>query len=131
MAFNILVVDDSQTVRAVITKTIQLAGVAVGEVFHAAHGGEALEILHQHWIDLVFSDINMPVMNGLEMVEHMLEDGLLKTVPVIIVSTEGSQTRIDQLKAKGVSAYIRKPFTPEQIRGVIDHILEGKHEAGA
>lgn len=127
MDFNILVVDDSQMVRAVIAKTLQLAEVPVKELFQAANGKEALDILGNNWIDLVFADINMPVMTGVEMIEIMHEDGLLQTVPVIIVSSDGSSTRMDQLKAKGVTAYIRKPFTPELLKSVVNDILGVKH----
>jgi two-component system chemotaxis response regulator CheY len=123
MSLNILVVDDSATVRAVIKKTLEIAEVPVGELYEAENGQEALDALSANWIDLVFADINMPVMTGIEMVEKMAAAGLLKTVPVVIVSTEGSATRIEQLKAKGVSAYIRKPFTPELLRSVVDDIL--------
>jgi two-component system chemotaxis response regulator CheY len=130
MAYNILIVDDSQTVRAVIRKTLDLAGIEVGEIHEAGNGQEALDVLGKHWLDLVFADINMPVMTGLELVDRMSADGLLKTVPVVIVSTEGSSTRVEQLKAKGVSAYVRKPFTPEIIRSVVEEVLGGRqHEA--
>ena len=127
MALNILVVDDSTTVRAVIARSLELAGVPVGNLHQAANGREALAILGSEWIDLVFADINMPVMTGIEMVDRMAADGILKTVPVIIVSTEGSATRIEQLKAKGVSAYIRKPFTPELLRNVVDEVMGAAH----
>ena len=127
MDFNILVVDDSQMVRAVIAKTLQLAEIPVKELFQAANGKEALDILGNNWIDLVFADINMPVMTGVEMIEIMHENGLLQTVPVIIVSSDGSSTRMDQLKAKGVTAYIRKPFTPELLKSVVNDILGVKH----
>jgi len=123
MALNILVVDDSATVRAVIIKTLELAEVPVNELHQAANGQEALDALADNWIDLVFADINMPVMTGIEMVDKMSEEGLLKTIPVVIVSTEGSATRMEQLKAKGVSAYVRKPFTPELLRSVVDDIV--------
>lgn len=123
MALNILVVDDSATVRAVIAKTFNIAGVDVGELHEAENGEEALTLLADNWIDIVFADINMPVMGGIEMVEKMNEKGMLDTIPVVIVSTEGSKTRIDQLMAKGVSGYIRKPFTPEVICNVIDDIV--------
>ena len=128
MALNILLVDDSETVRTVIAKTLQLAGVPVGELYHASNGKEALEILAEEWIDMVFADINMPVMSGIEMVDRMAEDGLLKTIPVVIVSTEGSKTRIEQLKEKGVSGYIRKPFTPELMKQVVDELVGGLDE---
>ncbi len=129
MALNILVVDDSRTVRAVIRKTLQLAEVPVNELHEAANGQEALDILEDQWIDLVFADINMPVMTGIEMVDEMSARGMLKTVPVVMVSTEGSTTRIEQLMAKGVSAYVRKPFTPELIQAVVDDIV-GVPDAG-
>ena len=125
MAFNILVVDDSETVRAVLAKTLQLSGIEVGELYKAANGKEALEILKDRWVDLIFSDINMPVMGGVEMIQQMRQDDMLKTIPVIVVSTEGSTTRIEQLKAEGVRAYIRKPFTPELVRAVDAGISSG------
>jgi len=123
MALNILVVDDSATVRSVMAKTFKVAGIDVGELHEAENGKQALDILGDNWIDIVFADINMPVMGGVEMVEKMCSDGLLKTIPVIIVSTEGSATRIEQLRAKGISGYIRKPFTPEILRNVVDDIM--------
>ena len=122
MKLNVLIVDDSATIRAVMEKTLNLAGVNTNQVLHAAHGKEALEILGNEWIDLIFADINMPVMNGVEMIEKMSEDGLLKTIPVVVVSTEGSQTRIEQLKDKGVTAYIRKPFQPEDFKAIVEDL---------
>lgn len=123
MALNVLVVDDSSTVRAVIRKTLELAGVEVNELHEAANGQEGLDALKENWVDLVFSDINMPVMGGMEMLERMKSDDVLSAIPVVVVSTEGSATRIEELKAKGVSAYIRKPFTPESLREVVDQII--------
>ncbi len=128
MALNILVVDDSKTVRSVIAKTLEMAQVPVDNLYMAANGKEALEILGENWVDLVFSDINMPVMGGVEMIERMHEDDVLRSIPVIVVSTEGSSTRIEQLKQKGVSAYIRKPFTPELIRNVVDDVVGGGNQ---
>ena len=123
MSINILIVDDSATVRAVIEKAIRLANQPVGEIYKAENGKEALEILADNWIDLVLADINMPVMNGVEMIEKMCEDGLLKTIPVVIITTEGSTARIEQLMAKGVAAYIRKPFAPEAFVQVLKDVV--------
>lgn len=125
MALNILVVDDSPTVRAILTKSFRMADIELGQVHEACHGREALEILGKNWVDLVFTDINMPEMNGIELIDQMNEDGMLNSIPVVIVSTEGSVTRIEQLKAKGVSAYLRKPFTPEAIREIIEDVTGG------
>lgn len=123
MALNLLIVDDSDTVRAILAKTLELSGISVGELYKAANGREALAILQDHWIDLIFSDINMPIMGGVEMIQQLQQDDVLKTIPVIVVSTEGSKTRIEQLKAQGVKAYIRKPFTPELVRAVVEDII--------
>lgn len=129
MSLNILIVDDSETVRSIIVKTLQIAGVPTREVFHAGNGKEALDILHAQWVDLVFSDINMPEMGGVELLEKMQQEDLLKSIPVVIVSTEGSATRIEAMKAQGVRAYIRKPFSPEQLRAVVMDIVGEVNES--
>ncbi len=123
MSYNILIVDDSRTIRSVIRKTLLIAGVPTGELYEASNGLEALQIMKENWIDLCFADINMPVMNGIEMIEKMLEDQMLEKLPVVIVSTEGSKTRIEELFRKGVRAYLRKPITPEIIRNVVKEVL--------
>jgi two-component system chemotaxis response regulator CheY len=75
MAVNILIVDDSGVMRSMIAITIRLSGLALGEIHQAGNGQEGLDVLNQSWIDLVIADINMPVMNGEEMIDRMLEDG--------------------------------------------------------
>lgn len=129
MAYNILIVDDSETVRAVISRTLEMAGVPINKLYEAPNGKEALQVMRDNWIDLVFSDINMPVMTGVEMIEQMQQDDLLESLPVVVVSTEGSKTRIDNLMKKGVRAYIRKPFTPEKVKEIIDELLGGAQDA--
>ncbi len=79
----------------------------------------ALEKLREHWIDLVLADINMPNMNGLELISQMKNDELLRDIPVIIVSTEGSKTRIEDLRRQGIAGFVRKPFTPESMKSAI------------
>lgn len=123
MAFNILLVDDSATVRAVISKAIKLAGVDFNELYQAGNGEEALQILENEWVDLVFCDISMPVMDGEEMVTAMNENGMIESIPVVIVSSAGSEPRVASLKEKGVKDYIQKPFTPERIREVVDQVM--------
>ena len=123
MSFNILIVDDSRTIRSVIKKTLLIAGVPTGELYEASNGLEGLQIMNNNWVDLCFADINMPVMNGIQMIEKMLEDHMLEKLPVVIVSTEGSKTRIEELFRKGVRAYLRKPITPEIVRNVVKEVL--------
>ncbi len=125
MPYNILIVDDSETVRAVIAKTLDIIGVPRQSIYQAGDGREGLEILRKQKISLVFSDINMPVMNGVEMIAEIKKDPELKSVPIVVVSTEGSKTRIEELRAMGISDYLRKPFTPEQFKNIIDALLGG------
>ena len=122
MAVNVLVVDDSGVMRSMIAKTIKLSGLRLGKIQQAANGQEGLEALNQHWIDLVIVDINMPVMNGEEMIDEMLENPELRDIPIVVVSTEGSQTRVERLKDKG-ACFIHKPFTPEAVRDTVKALL--------
>lgn len=123
MAFNILLVDDSATVRAVISKALTLAGVDINELYQAGNGQEALDVLEKDWVDLVFCDISMPVMDGEELVTAMNDNGMIQSIPVVIVSSAGSEPRVARLKEKGVKDYIQKPFTPERIREVVDQVM--------
>ncbi len=123
MAYNILIVDDSTIVRAMVKKTLAIAGVDAGEIFEAGDGREALEKMDANWVDVIFTDINMPVMTGIEMVDALASRDMLAATPVVIISTERSVTRIAELKAKGVSAYLNKPFTPEHLREVVSRVL--------
>jgi len=97
--------------------------IPMNEIREAANGQEGLQVLQDEWIDLVLTDINMPVMNGIDMVTQMANDGMLQTVPVVVISTEGSQQRIDALKQQGISGYIRKPFTPEALKETLLNVL--------
>ncbi len=123
MAYNILIVDDSTPMRSVIKKVVKASGFNVGQVFEAANGIEALKILNQEWLDLVLTDYNMPDMNGLELVEEMKKDEELKSVPVVMITTEGSRERVEEFMEKGVLDYIKKPFTPEQIKQKLMQII--------
>ena len=122
MALNVLIVDDSGVMRAMIKKTLQMTDIDFGEVHEAQDGRKGLELLKSQWIDLVLADINMPVMNGEIMINEMKADMALKDIPIVVISTEGSETRIERLKEKGV-IFVRKPFTPEVISDVINEII--------
>ena len=122
MAINILIVDDSGVMRSMILKTLRMAGVPLGEIHQAGNGREGLEILDKHWVDLAIVDINMPVMNGEEMIDQMHRNPEMKEIPVIVISTEGSKGRIERLEQKGV-VFIHKPFTAEIISATINRIL--------
>ncbi len=127
---DVLVVDDSDLIRTMILKTLRMAQVPLGAEYQAGNGREALDILQDNWVDLVLTDINMPVMDGLEMVSLMRKSEELAGIPVIIVSTEGAPQRIAELEAVGISAYVRKPFTPEKLRDVITGVTSDWTENG-
>lgn len=115
MAFNILIVDDSAAMRSIISKTLHLSGLPLGEIHHAKNGAEGLEVLEGNWVDLALVDINMPVMDGETMIRHVRENPDTEDLAIIVVSTESSETRIEQLLEKNVE-FIHKPFTPEILR---------------
>ncbi len=127
MALNVLVVDDSSVTRAMIIKTLKIAGLPLGEIYQAANGQEGLDVLDEHWIDLALVDINMPVMNGEEMIQKLREIPEWENLPVVVVSTEGSQTRIERLQQRGAK-FVHKPFAPEAIREIISEITGIDHE---
>lgn len=123
MAFTILVVDDSETMRAVIKKTVLMSGVQIGEFCEAANGKEALQILEDTWVDVVLSDINMPEMGGVEFLREVKKNEVWQHIPVIFISTESSQARMDEVKGLGAASYVKKPFMPEKIREVLLDVL--------
>lgn len=118
MPLNILVVDDSAVMRAMIIRVLHLCGLALGEVYEAADGIEGLRVLDEKWVDLAFVDINMPVMNGEEMIDHVRKNRTTADLPIVVVSTESNQARIESIRRKSVE-FIHKPFTPEVLRKTI------------
>lgn len=126
MEFNILVVDDSLPMRKVIKKNIKASGFPEANFDEASDGSEAMRILNEKGIHLMMTGYNMPNMNGLDLVAGMKEDEALSSIPVLVITAEGSQARFNQFMERGASGYIKKPFTPEMIRGKIREILGGE-----
>ncbi len=120
MAVNILVVDDSAVMRSMIKKTIVSSGVEVGEIYEAANGKEGLQVLEQNWLDILFIDVNMPVMDGMEMLEQVRKKSDTADIPILIVSTESNNQRIETIQKQN-AGFVHKPFTPEVLR---ERILE-------
>jgi two-component system, chemotaxis family, chemotaxis protein CheY len=117
MAKTMMVVDDSATMRKIITRTIRKAGLSVAdEILEAGDGGEALEKLKAGPVDIVLCDINMPGMNGLEFVKTARQDPANVNTQIIMISTESAEDLIENMKANGANGYVTKPFTPETIQ---------------
>ncbi len=122
MSINVLVVDDSAVMRAMILKSMRMSGLPLGEINQAGNGQEGLDALGQNWVDLVIVDINMPVMNGEQMIDAMKENPEMSDIPIVVISTEGSKARQERLRHKGAS-FIRKPFSPEEIRDTVRELI--------
>jgi two-component system, chemotaxis family, chemotaxis protein CheY len=131
MSFTFLIVDDSATTRAIIKRTIAMSGVPTKQVLEAPDGAAALKIIKETPIDLGFFDINMPNMTGIELTQKLRADAdaRVKNTPVVIVSSESTASRIEQLRAQGIQGYIKKPFTPEQIRDVVNATMGVRNAA--
>lgn len=125
MSMNLLIVDDSTTVRRVIARALQISGVEVAELFEAENGQDALRIMADKRVDLVLSDISMPFMDGEEMVREMGRKSALADIPVVMISSAGSEPRVQRLLDLGVKEFLPKPFTPEQIGEVVNRHAKG------
>lgn len=115
-----LIVDDSSVMRKIVERSLRQAGVDLEKVLEAGNGAEALQVLRENPVDLVLCDINMPVMDGLEFVRQMATLENAKTVPVVMITTEGSESHVVEALSSGARGYIRKPFTPEQVK---EHVV--------
>jgi two-component system, chemotaxis family, chemotaxis protein CheY len=124
MGYNVLIADDSMIIRKMIAKTLNISGLDIGEIFFAENGRQALKKLKENWVDIVFADINMPEMNGIEMIKEMRKEDPIGSIPVVIISTERSRERIESLKALGIKAYLHKPFIPEEFSHVVRKLLQ-------
>jgi two-component system chemotaxis response regulator CheY len=125
MAFNILIVDDSPAMRRVVRRVVDLSGVQVGKYLEAGDGRQALAVLRSEWVDLIMTDINMPEMDGEELLLAVRDDESLSSIPLLVVSTDQSEARIAQMLALGANGYISKPFAPAALSEEMHRLLGG------
>jgi len=123
MPYNILIVDDSSSMRQVIRRTIQISGFNVGYFFEVNNGKEALDLLDNEWVDIILSDINMPVMDGITFIRLLQKDIITANIPVIVITTEGREACLKEFLELGVKTYLQKPFKPETIRNKLIEIF--------
>jgi two-component system chemotaxis response regulator CheY len=116
MAMDVLIVDDSAAIRKILQRVLRQTEMPIGNIHEAGDGVEALALLEQQKVGLILSDINMPNMDGLEMLGKLKAMDSYKTVPVIMITTEGNQNKVMEAVSLGASGYVRKPFTTEQIK---------------
>jgi len=117
---RVLTVDDSRTILAMLHHTLSNAGF---EVLQAEDGKQGLDVLRNESIDIVITDINMPVMDGIEFIRNVRSSGMHNSLPILILTTETSQDKRDQGKAAGGTGWIVKPFDPEKLISVIHRVV--------
>jgi len=116
MPVDVLIVDDSAAIRKILQRVLTQAELPLGKVIEAADGREAMEALKAQRVGLILSDINMPNMDGLELLGQLKSDAQWRDVPVIMISTEGSEDKVMEAVQLGARGFVRKPFTAEQIK---------------
>ena len=121
-----LIVDDSSVMRKIVERSLRQGGIDLMQVLEAGNGAEALAVLSESPVDLILCDINMPVMDGLEFVKQLGGVANAKGVPVVMITTEGSEAHVVQALSYGAKGYIRKPFTPEQVSEQVIPLLGHK-----
>lgn len=128
MAIRVLIVDDSPAMRTFIIRVFKLSGLEIEECLQACNGQDALELLKDHSVDIILTDVNMPTMNGEEFLQNLYEDERLRTIPVLVVSTDGSEHRVQRMMSLSAKGYLRKPFSPEHLREKMEDLLGMPHE---
>jgi len=120
MSIRALIVDDSSVMRKIVERCLRQAGMDLGQVIEASNGAEALALVSANAFDLILSDINMPVMDGLEFVRRLKEMDTAKNIPIVMITTEGGEKSVLEALSLGARGYIRKPFTPDQVK---EHVI--------
>ena len=123
MAFNVLIVDDSPAMRSFVRRVLDLSGIDVGTSLNAGNGQEVLDLLRNHWVDVILTDINMPTMDGEQLLKALEADETLRTIPVIVISTDSTQHRVQTMLTLGAKGYVTKPFFPETLREEMEKVL--------
>lgn len=116
MALDVLIVDDSAAIRKILQRVLRQTDMPLGKVFEAGDGVEALEILKTNKVGLILSDVNMPKMDGLQLLSKVKADPEYREIPVVMVTTEGSQAKVMEAVTLGAAGYIRQPFTSEEFK---------------
>ena len=123
MAYDVLIVDDSAAIRKILQRMLRQAEVPLGKVVEAGDGAEAVAALKVESINLILSDINMPNMDGLQLLSQIRGNPAWKTIPVIMITTEGGEAKVMEAVQLGANGYVRKPFTAEQIKAKLDALV--------
>ncbi|KIH77580.1 response regulator receiver protein [Geoalkalibacter ferrihydriticus] len=123
MATSVLIIDDSNTMRKIVQRSLRQAGFEFGKILEAGDGQEALSVLAAEQVDLILSDINMPNMDGLEFLRQKAANDDIKDIPVVMITTEAGTDILGEAKALGAKGSIKKPFTADQVQDVLGGLI--------
>jgi two-component system chemotaxis response regulator CheY len=124
MESDVLIVDDSAAIRKILQRVLRQTGMSIGTIHEAGNGQEALELLKSRKAHLVLTDINMPKMDGLQFLAAMKASPQWRSIPVVMITTEGGETKVGEAVKLGAAGYVRKPFTADQIKEKLVGFLE-------
>ncbi len=124
MESDVLIVDDSAAIRKILQRVLRQTGMAIRTIHEAGDGEEALEVLKAHPVQLVLTDINMPKMDGIQLLASVKSCPQWRSLPVVMITTEGGETKVGEAVRLGAAGYVRKPFTADQIKEKLAGILE-------
>ena len=123
MESDLLVVDDSAAIRKILQRVLRQTGMAIGTIYEAGDGQEAITLMETNRVDLILSDINMPRMDGLQLLASLKASAEWRHIPVVMITTEGGATKVGEAGRLGADGYVRKPFSAEQIKEKLTGIL--------
>lgn len=124
MTSDVLVVDDSAAIRKILQRVLRQTGMAINNIYEAGDGQEALAALKSQTVNLVLSDINMPKMDGLQLLAAIKAQPDWQNLPVVMITTEGGEAKVAEALRLGAAGYVRKPFTADQIKEKLAGMLE-------
>ncbi|HEY1184329.1 MAG TPA: response regulator [Bryobacteraceae bacterium] len=123
MEFDVLVVDDSAAIRKILQRVLRQTGMSIRNIYEAGDGQEALQVLNSQPISLVLTDINMPKMDGIQLLAAIKGVPGWSGMPVVMVTTEGGEAKVGEAVRLGAAGYVRKPFTADQIKEKLVGVL--------
>jgi two-component system chemotaxis response regulator CheY len=124
MESDVLVVDDSAAIRKILQRVLRQTGLSISTIHEAGDGQEALTLLAAHKVDLILSDINMPKMDGIQLLASLKASSQWRHIPVVMITTEGGEAKVGEAVRLGAAGYVRKPFTADQIKDKLAGILD-------
>jgi two-component system chemotaxis response regulator CheY len=124
MGSDVLVVDDSAAIRKILQRVLRQTGMAIDAILEAGDGQEALEVLQKQKVGLILTDINMPKMDGLQFLAALKASDEWRSTPVVMITTEGGETKVGEAVKLGAAGYVRKPFTADQIKEKLAGLLD-------